>query len=95
MKISARADGGFSGLAESYELDTARLAVGPALEALLQRLDFFGAAPAAAFGAALGVDIPRWEITIDDGARRHTVALQEDGSCGEWQDLLAQLRQAA
>ncbi|MEM8511275.1 hypothetical protein RCH14_000566 [Massilia sp. MP_M2] len=56
MKISASTDGGFAGLAESYELDTAELAVGPALEALLQRLDFFGAAPAAP--AAVGAELP-------------------------------------
>jgi hypothetical protein len=91
MKISARADGGFAGLAESYELDTTQLAMGADLEALLQRLDFFTAAPPSPVGA----DLPRWDITVDDGARRHTVSVLDDGSGGEWQDLLAHLRQAA
>lgn len=95
MNISAHTDGGFAGLAESYELDTAELAMGPALEALLQRIDFFGAAPAMAAPAAVGADLPRWDITVDDGARRRTVTVHADGSGGEWQNLLVQLRHAA
>lgn len=91
MKISARADGGFAGLAESVELETTGLAMGPALEALLQRLDFFSAAPPCPVGA----DLPRWDITVEDGARCHTVSVVDDGSGGEWQALLAHLRQAA
>jgi hypothetical protein len=90
MKISARACGGFAGLAQSYELDTTSLAAGPDLETLLQRLDFFGAAPTCPVGA----DLPRWEITVEDGARCHTVFLREDGSGGDWQHLLDQLRRA-
>ncbi len=91
MKISARACGGFAGLAESYELDTAHLTNGPALETLLRRLDFFGADPECAVGA----DLPRWEITVEDGKRCHTVFLREDGSGGEWQHLLEHLRRSA
>ena len=90
MKISARACGGFAGLAESYQLDTASLAEGPALETLLRRLDFFGAAPRCAVGA----DLPRWEITVEDGQHCHTVFLREDGSGGEWQHLLERVRRA-
>ena len=90
MKISASACGGFAGLARSYELATSSLAEGPALETLLRRLDFFGATP----GCAVGADLPRWEITVEDGPRRHTVFLREDGSGGEWQHLLDRLRQA-
>jgi len=89
MKISARACGGFAGLAQSYELDTSSLAEGPALETLVQHLDFFGADPSCAVGA----DLPRWEITVEDGPRCHTVFLREDGSGGEWQHLLDRLRQ--
>ena len=90
MKIHARACGGSAGLAASYELDAASLTEGPALETLLRRLDFFGAAPACTVGA----DLPRWEITVEDGPRCHTVFLREDGSGGEWQHLLERLRQA-
>lgn len=90
MKIRAHACGGFAGLAESYELDTTRLAEGPDLETLVRRLDFFDAAPECAVGA----DLPRWEITVEDGPRCHTVFLREDGSGGQWQHLLDRLRRA-
>ena len=55
MKIRARACGGFAGLGQSWELDTAQLPDGAVLETLLQRLDFFKAKPALAVGA----DLPR------------------------------------
>ncbi|MEH6435133.1 protealysin inhibitor emfourin [Massilia sp. DD77] len=91
MKISARACGGFAGLAESYELDTAARPEGAALEDLLRRLDFFRAEP----GCPVGADMPRWEITVEDGMRCHTVFLREDGSGGDWQSLLDGLRSTA
>ena len=57
------------------------------------QLDFFGAAPPAAAGA----DIGRWDITVADGAREHTVTFAEDGSAGSapWQSLVSQLRTLA
>ncbi|MFC0251125.1 protealysin inhibitor emfourin [Massilia consociata] len=91
MKISARACGGFAGLAEAYDLDTAARADGGEIEDLLGRLDFFSSAPACAVGA----DMPRWEITVEDGRRCHTVFVREDGSGGDWQALLDRLRSSA
>jgi hypothetical protein len=93
MKITATGSGGFSGRAEHYELDTGRIEQGATLEALLRQLDFFGATPAGNVGADLG----RWDITVADGARRHTVSFTEDGSAGSapWQALLARLRTLA
>jgi hypothetical protein len=91
MKISARACGGFAGLAEAYDLDTAAHPGGGELENLLGRLDVFGAAPACPIGA----DLPRWEITVEDGQRCHTVFVREDGSGGDWQALLDRLRSSA
>lgn len=93
MKISATGSGGFSGRSEHFELDTGALDQGAAIEALLGRLDFFGAAPPAAIGA----DIGRWDITVADGARARTVTFAEDGSAASapWQALLTQLRQLA
>lgn len=88
MKISARSCGGFAGLARSYELDTCLRPDGRALEELVRRLDFFGANPAC----PLGADMPRWEITVEDGQRCHTVFVREDGSDGDWQALLDGLR---
>jgi hypothetical protein len=91
MKITAKGSGGFTGRTECYELDTGCRSDGASVEELLQRLDFFGAAPACAVGA----DIPRWEITVDDGPRRHTVTLTEDGTGAGWMSLLAHLRNTA
>ncbi len=91
MKISARACGGFSGLAEAYDLDTAARPDGSEFEDLLHQLDFFTASPSCPVGA----DLPRWEITVEDGPRCHTVFLREDGSGGNWQTLLDRLRRSA
>ena len=91
MKISARACGGFAGLAQAYDLDTAAHPDGGKLEDLLHRLDFFSAAPTCPVGA----DMPRWEITVEDGARCHTVFVRKDGSGGDWQALLDGLRTGA
>lgn len=42
----------------------------------------------------MGADLPRWEITVKDGPRCHTVFVREDGSGGDWQALLDRLRAA-
>lgn len=93
MKIKATSHGGLAGRSCCFELDTACAANGQAVEALLQRIDFFGAEPVCGIGA----DIPRWDITVDDGPRRHTVTVLEDGASGGpgWQKLLAHLRTSA
>jgi hypothetical protein len=91
MKISARACGGFAGLAEAYDLDTAAHPRGGELEHMLDRLDFLSATSSCPIGA----DLPRWEITVEDGARCHTVFVREDGSGGDWQTLLDRLRSTA
>ncbi len=93
MKITATGGGGFSGRSERFELDTGRIENGAALEALLRDLDFFKAAPPRPVGA----DIGRWDITVADGAREHTVSFAEDGSADSapWQTLVAKLRTLA
>lgn len=91
MKISVKGGGGLAGSLERYELDTTRLPQGEAIEALLRNLDFFDApAPPQPVGA----DIPRWEITADDGLRCHTIAFADDGSaaCARWKSLVEHLR---
>jgi hypothetical protein len=90
MKIRATLGGGFAGGERQVELDTACLPEGRDLEALLHRVDFFGATPPCAVGA----DIPRWEITVEDGGRCRSVVLAEDGSLDAtgWPALLAHLR---
>lgn len=91
MKIQARASGGLAGRTEQYILDTTRIADGQALESLVGRLDFFDAKPRSVIGA----DLPRWDITVDDGRRCHTVAWHEDGSGGDWHRLVECLRRSA
>lgn len=91
MKISVKGGGGFAGTVEHYEVDTARLAQGEALESLLQNLDFFHApAPPPVVGA----DIRHWEITVDDGQQCRTVEFAEDGgpACARWKALIDRLR---
>jgi len=92
MKIRANLSGGFAGIERQVELDTACLPGGCDLEALLYRVDFFGATPPCAVGA----DLPRWEITVEDGGRCKSVSLADDGSLAAtaWPDLLAHLRRA-
>jgi len=93
VKIRATLAGGLAGLTRCVELDTACRPDGAALEALVRQADFFGPAPRGAVGA----DLPRWEITVDDGARRDSVLLQDDGSidAAGWPALLAHLRTLA
>ena len=90
MKISARACGGFAGLAEAYDLDTEAHPAGGDVESLLGRLDFFSAAPACPVGA----DLPRWEITVEDGERCRSVLVLDDGAvdAAGWPALLEHLR---
>lgn len=90
MKITAHASGGFAGRTERFAVDTGCHRDGPAIESLLERLDFFGAAPACPVGA----DLVRWEITADDGRRCRTVTLADDGAGGTagWQALIEHLR---
>ncbi len=94
MKITARESGGFAGRTACYAMDTACETDGGALEALLGQLDVFGA---PARQAAPGLDIPRWEITVEDGGRRRTLVLQEDGgpACARWQPVFDFLRRHA
>jgi hypothetical protein len=93
MKITAKASGGFAGRTECYELDTACRPEGKSVESLLHSIDFFGATPSCGIGA----DLPRWEITVDDGPRRHTVTVTEDTLAADtdWLALLTHLRGAA
>jgi hypothetical protein len=90
MKIRAKLAGGFAGLERCVELDTACRPDGPALETLVHGADFFGATPEQPVGA----DLPRWEITVEDGERCRSVLLPDDGSidAAGWPALLAHLR---
>ncbi|MDO8439033.1 MAG: hypothetical protein Q7S67_02185 [Telluria sp.] len=92
MKISATCSGGFSGQPECYAIDTARIGNGKAIEELLQSLDFAALPP-----PAIGADMQRWEVVIDDGKGARKVAFVEDGSSesAPWQLLISELRASA
>jgi hypothetical protein len=93
VKIRAKMAGGFAGIERCVELDTVCRPDGARLESLVHGADFFGAAPQPAVGA----DLPRWEITVEDGERCHSVLLVDDGSvdAAGWPALLAHLRSLA
>lgn len=82
MKISVERSGGFAGLTEKIaSVDTKELVRAKAepLEKLIERVGFFGL-PAVMTGNAVGADQFKYEITVEDGARHHSVAFVEDDS---------------
>ncbi len=91
MKISATCSGGFSGHTECYDIDTARIDNGKAIEELLQTLDYPPPPP------GVGADLQRWEVVIDDGSGQRKVAFADDGSseAAPWQLLISELRASA
>ena len=91
MKVSVKGGGGFAGIAQHYEIDTARIAQGEAIEALLQNLDFFRVPDPP---VPVGADIPHWEITVDDGRQCRTVRFAEDGgpACAQWKPVIEGVR---
>ena len=90
MKIRAKMAGGLAGIERCVEVDTSCRPDGGALEALVHGADFFGAAPKPVVGA----DLPRWEITVEDGARCRSVLVLDDGAvdAAGWPALLEHLR---
>ena len=79
MRIRVRRTGGFAGIDEEVgSVDTASLApdTRDELERLVRESDFF-ALPAAVEGD-VGADQFRYEVTVEDGARAHTVTFVGD-----------------
>ena len=78
MIIKVSRSGGYAGLSEEVlSLDTSRLddAKARRAEQLLDGADFFGL-PADAAGPE-GMDTFRYEMSVGDGARGHTVSFSE------------------
>ena len=94
MKISATSSGGYAGLVQHFEVDTASSPAGKALEQALKAHNYFAAPPAA---APIGADLLSWTLTFDDAGQRRSVSFVEDGQPANapWQELLAQIRAAA
>jgi hypothetical protein len=80
MRISVRRSGGFAGIEEEVgALDTTGLApeAREELERLVGETDFF-ALPAAVEGE-VGADQFRYEVTVEDEGRAHTVTFVGEG----------------
>jgi hypothetical protein len=79
LDITLRKGGGYAGTLEERHVDAAALPEPERgrLRELLEGAGFFGL-PAEAPGA-VGADLPRYEITVRDGDREHTVAWNDEG----------------
>lgn len=89
MKITATNGGGFAGITRQHEVDTAKCAAGPELEAALDASAFF-TTPRAAGPEAIGADLSRWTITVDANGQCHSISFAEDGNPANarWRALL-------
>ena len=76
MQISVVRTGGFAGLSETLaaaDTDVIDRKAARALEAVVREMRFFSL-PAVVGRSPIGADLERYEVTINDGQRRHTVA---------------------
>jgi hypothetical protein len=80
MNISIKRSGGYAGLEEDLaEMDTALMSKAEAKQVsrLVQSLGFFDL-PTALPGGEIGADFFRYEITITQDNRKHTVVFFDD-----------------
>jgi hypothetical protein len=79
MKVSVKKSGGYAGVSENFSVDTSQIdgQAAQQIENMIQSIGFFSF-PADAAG--VGSDLMRYEITVDDGQRQHTIAFSDDGS---------------
>ena len=80
MKIAVKQSGGFAGeVKDLLQLDTAQMepSVSQQVERIIGDVKFFDL-PAVVQGD-VGADFLRYEITVTDSGRQHTVSFQDDG----------------
>ena len=80
MKIAVKQSGGFAGeVKDLLQLDTAQMepSVSQQVERIIRDGKFFDL-PAVVQGD-VGADFLRYEITVTDSGRQHTVIFQDDG----------------
>ena len=80
MKIAVKQSGGFAGeVKDLLQLDTAQSepSVSQQVERIIRDVKFFDL-PAVVQGD-VGADFLRYEITVTDSGRQHTVIFQDDG----------------
>lgn len=81
MEITLTKSGGYAGIqGEPVRIDTADLSEGQRaeLEHLVHETDFFSLPTDVAGGE--GADFLRYELTLEEGGRKHTVVFADDGS---------------
>jgi hypothetical protein len=78
MNIHLERSGGFAGLRQSSDLESSQLSQeeGDELNRLVETSGFFDL-PAEVRATAPGADRFQYKLTVNDGARTHTVALDE------------------
>ena len=82
MRISVTRTGGYAGLSTPVaNIDTERVSESQRVRigALVDACKFF-ALPATVPSTGVGADMFRYEITVEDGPQRHTVAFLDDDS---------------
>jgi hypothetical protein len=80
MNLKVRRFGGFAGLDETLvDIDTARLGETEraSIEGEIRELDFFSLSTSGA-DDAVGADLVHTEVTVQDGARSHTVRYSDE-----------------
>jgi hypothetical protein len=79
MQISVKRSGGYAGIEDAWSVDTANLEPGPRkeIEESVSDADFFG--QPADLSDDVGFDTFRYEITVQDGERTHTVTFSDPG----------------
>jgi hypothetical protein len=91
MRIKLKRTGGVAGIPREWELDEGALSPQKVqeLKKLLRRADFF-ALPSEAGGPGRARDAFRYELTVEEGERKHTVRCAEPEvppplwDCIEW-----------
>jgi len=99
MKINFKMDGGFAympGLSKPLTIDTAQTnpQMANQLEAFVRESRFFDQ-PAQTGTGAKGADYKTYTITVEDGARAHTVQVTDPIADANLQKLVAHLRNMA
>jgi len=80
MKVTIKQSGGFAGeVKDLLQLDTARMepSVSQQVEQLIREVKFFELR--GVIQGDVGADFLRYEITVTDNGRQHTVIFSDDG----------------
>jgi hypothetical protein len=96
MKVELREQGGFAGLARAAAVDTGALSPEERahVEALVARAGFWSLPPRILPETAAR-DVPSCRLTVEEGARCHTVVVSELAAADALRELLDWMRERA